>query len=160
MLNATELSLFALVVEAKSFSKAAAVAGISTPALSKRISKLENELGVQLLYRTTRRLSLTEAGETLYEHARDISKQVSDAIGAVSSFSDKLSGSIRISVPTISGELFLAEIIAEFCQQHPGINIDVHLNNKFVDLIKEGYDLAIRTGVLEDSSLIAKPLIE
>jgi len=160
MLSATELSLFALVVEAKSFSKAAKVAGCSTPALSKRISKLENEVGVQLLYRTTRRLSLTEAGETLYEHARGIHAQINEAFGALSSYSDKLSGLIRISVPTISGELFLAEIIAEFCQRHPELSVDVYLNNTFVDLIKDGFDVAIRTGVLEDSSLIAKHLID
>ncbi len=159
MSGVNELSLFALVVEAKSFNKAAEVAGISTPALSKRITKLENELGVQLLHRTTRRLNLTEAGKTLYQHAASINKQVNEAIGEVSTYSDNLTGTIKITVPTISGELFLAEIIAQFCQQYPGLNVEVRLENQFVDLVKEGLDLAIRTGVLEDSSLIAKPLI-
>ncbi|MFQ3265750.1 MAG: DNA-binding transcriptional LysR family regulator [Colwellia sp.] len=159
MINATELVLFVLVVDAESFSKAANFAGLSTPALSKKITKLEAELGVQLLYRTTRRLSLTEAGKTLYQHAKGINKQVSEAIGAVGSLTEELSGLIKITVPTISGELFLAEIIAEFCQQHPKVTVEVSLGNKFVDLIKEGFDLGIRTGVLEDSSLIAKPLI-
>ncbi len=159
MLIANELSLFALVVEAKSFNKAAAVAGMSTPALSKRITKLETDLGVQLLYRTTRRLSLTEAGQKLYLRAKDINRQVNEAIGEVSSYSYKLSGHIRISVPTISGELFLAQTIAEFCQLHPGVTVDVRLENEFVDLIKEGVDLVIRTGVLDDSSLIAKLLL-
>lgn len=159
MLIANELSLFALVVEAKSFNKAAVVADISTPALSKRITKLETDLGVQLLYRTTRKLSLTEAGQKLYLRAKDINRQVSEAIGEVSHFSEQLKGHIRISVPTISGELFLAETIAEFCQHHPDISVDVRLENEFVDLIKEGVDLVIRTGVLDDSSLIAKSLI-
>ena len=159
MLLANELSLFVLVVEAKSFNKAATIADMSTPALSKRISKLEADLGVQLLYRTTRRLSLTEAGENLYLRAKDINKQVNEAIGEVSGFSSKVGGHIRISVPTISGELFLAEIIAEFCQRHPEISVDVRLENEFVDLVKGGIDLAIRTGVLEDSSLIAKSLL-
>jgi DNA-binding transcriptional LysR family regulator len=159
MLLANELSLFALVVEAKSFNKAAALAEMSTPALSKRISKLEGDLGVQLLYRTTRRLSLTEAGESLYYRAKDINNQVNEAIGEISEFSDRLSGHIRLTVPTISGELFLSEIIAEFCQLHPDISVEVRLENQFVDLVKEGIDLAIRTGVLEDSSLIAKSLI-
>ncbi len=159
MINATELSLFALVVEAKSFNKAAAVAGMSTPALSKKISKLESEIGVQLLYRTTRKLSLTQAGSTLYEHAKYINKQVNEAIGAVSCLSDKVGGVIKITVPTISGELFLADMITDFCQQYPDITIDMRLENDFVDLVKEGLDFAVRTGVLEDSSLIAKPLL-
>ena len=160
MSNANDLSLFALVVEAKSFNKAAQVAGISTPAISKRITKLENDLGVQLLYRTTRRLSLTEPGQVLYQHAKNINRQVIDAVSAVSNFSQGLSGIIKMTVPPISGELLLAEIVAEFCQKHPNLTIDMRLENEFIDLVKEGLDLAIRTGVLEDSSLIAKPLIE
>ena len=160
MSNANELSLFSLVVEAKSFNKAAEVAGISTPALSKKITKLENELGVQLLYRTTRRLRLTEAGEILYHHAKNIHRQVTDAVSAVSNFSQGLCGTIKMTVPTITGELLLAEVVAEFCHKHPNLTIDMRLENQFIDLIKEGLDLAIRTGVLEDSSLIAKPLIE
>lgn len=160
MINATELSLFSLVVEANSFSKAASLAGMSTPALSKKITKLEAELGVQLLYRTTRRLSLTEAGKALYMHAKDINRQVNEAIAAVGSLTEQLNGLIKITVPTISGELFLAEIIAEFCQKYPKVTVEVSLANKFVDLIKEGFDLGIRSGILEDSSLIAKPLID
>ncbi|WP_440875766.1 LysR family transcriptional regulator [Thalassotalea sp. PLHSN55] len=159
MSNANELSLFALVVEAQSFNKAAEIAGISTPALSKKITKLEQSLGVQLLHRTTRRLNLTEAGNVLYQHAKSINKQVSEAVSAVSNFSEDIQGTVKMTVPTISGELLLAEIIAEFCQLHPKVNVDMRLENEFVDLVKEGLDLAVRTGVLEDSSLIAKPLI-
>ncbi|MCW8863468.1 MAG: LysR substrate-binding domain-containing protein [Colwellia sp.] len=159
MVGVNELFLFVLVVEARSFNKAAEIAGISTPALSKKISKLEKDLCVQLLYRTTRRLSLTEAGETLYQHAKNINQQVNEAVGAVSNFSEKISGEIKLSVPTISGELLLAEIVAEFCHQHPEISVDIRLENEFADLVKEGLDLAIRTGDLEDSTLIAKPLI-
>lgn len=159
MLLANELSLFAMVVEAKSFNKAAMVADMSTSALSKRITKLESDIGVQLLYRTTRRITLTEAGEKLYLHAKDINKQVNEALGEVSDYSSSLSGHIRMTVPTISGELFLAESIAEFSQRYPDISIEVRLENEFVDLVKDGIDLAIRTGVLEDSTLIAKSLI-
>lgn len=160
MPNASELALFALIVEAKSFNKAAKLADISPAALSKRLSKLEKELEIQLLYRTTRRLSLTEAGEILYGHAKDINNQVVDAISAVSNFSDGLTGTIKMTVPTISGELILAEAVADFCQLHPNLTIEMRLENEFVDLIKEGQDLAIRTGVLTDSSLIAKPLLD
>ncbi len=158
MPNASELALFALIVEAKSFNKAAKLAGISPAALSKRLSKLEKELEIQLLYRTTRRLSLTEAGEILYGHAKNINNQVNDAISSVSSFSEGLTGTIKMTVPTISGELILAEAVAEFCQKHPNLRVEMRLENEFVDLIKEGQDLAIRTGILTDSSLIAKPL--
>lgn len=160
MPNASELALFALIVDAQSFNKAAKLANISPAALSKKISKLEQSLETQLLYRTTRRLSLTEAGEILYQHAKGINNQVNDAISAISNFSDGLTGTIKMTVPTISGELLLAEAIADFCQLHPNLAIDVRLENEFVDLIKEGQDLAIRTGVLTDSSLIAKPLIQ
>jgi len=160
MPNASELALFALIVEAKSFNKAAKLADISPAALSKRLSKLEKDLEIQLLYRTTRRLSLTEAGEILYGHVKDINNQVSDAVSAVSNFSEGLTGTIKMTVPTISGELILAEAVADFCQMHPNLTIEMRLENEFVDLIKEGQDFAIRTGVLSDSSLIAKPLLD
>ena len=159
-MNAADLTLFVNVADAGSFNKAAQQAGLSTPALSKRISKLEQDLGAQLIHRTTRRLSLTEAGESLYVHAKNIEGQVSDAIASVSAFSQGLTGTIKMSVPTISGELLLAEAVAEFCQKYPNINVDMRLENDFVDLVGEGLDLAIRTGKLEDSSLIAKPLIQ
>lgn len=159
-MNAADLTLFVYVADTGSFNKAAQLAELSTPALSKRISRLEQSLGVQLIHRTTRRLSLTEAGESLYVHAKNIEGQVSDAVAAVSAFSHGLSGHIKISVPTISGELLLAEAIAEFCQMYPNITVDMRLENDFVNLVEEGLDLAVRTGQLEDSSLIAKSLIQ
>ncbi|MBD5769534.1 LysR family transcriptional regulator [Marinomonas colpomeniae] len=159
-MNSADLTLFVYVSDTGSFNKAAQLAELSTPALSKRISRLEQDLGVQLIHRTTRRLNLTEAGENLYIHAKNIEGQVSDAIASVSAFSHGLSGNIKISVPTISGELLLAEAIAEFCQMYPNITVDMRLENDFVNLLEEGLDLAVRTGKLEDSSLIAKPLIQ
>jgi DNA-binding transcriptional LysR family regulator len=159
-MNSADLTLFVYVADNGSFSKAAQLADLSTPALSKRITKLEQALGVQLIHRTTRRLSLTEAGENLYIHAKNIEGQVSDAIASVSAFSQGLSGHIKISVPTISGELLLAEAIADFCDLYPNITVDIRLENNFVNLVEEGLDLAVRTGTLEDSSLIAKPLIQ
>lgn len=159
-MNSADLTLFVYVADTGSFNKAAQLAELSTPALSKRISRLEQDLGVQLIHRTTRRLNLTEAGESLYVHAKNIEGQVSDAIASVSAFSHGLSGNIKISVPTISGELLLAEAIAEFCQMYPNITVDMRLENDFVNLVEEGLDLAVRTGKLEDSSLIARPLIQ
>lgn len=159
-MNSADLTLFVNVADAGSFNKAAQLAELSTPALSKRISNLEQALGVQLIHRTTRRLSLTEAGERLYVHAKSIEGQVNDAIASISAFSNGISGNIKISVPTISGELLLAEAIADFCQIYPNITVDMRLENDFVNLVEEGLDLAVRTGKLEDSSLIAKPLIQ
>ncbi|MCV2401608.1 LysR substrate-binding domain-containing protein [Marinomonas sp. C2222] len=159
-MNSADLTLFVYVAETGAFNKAAQLADLSTPALSKRISKLEQDLGVQLIHRTTRRLSLTEAGESLYVHAKNIEGQVNDAVASVSAFSQGLTGHIKISVPTISGELLLSEAIASFCDTYPNISVDMRLENGFVNLVEEGLDLAVRTGQLEDSSLIAKPLIQ
>lgn len=160
MINANEISLFAHVVEAKSFNKAAKLAGISPAALSKKITQLEKEFKVQLLNRTTRQLHITEAGELLYQHAKQINEKVNDAFTEVTNFSSGLTGTIKMTVPVISGELMLAEVVADFCQQHEHLNVDMRLENEFVDLVKEGRDLAIRTGELTDSTLIAKTLIE
>lgn len=160
MNNANDITLFAIVVEAKSFNKAAVLAGISPAALSKKISNLEKELNVQLLNRTTRQLNITEAGEVLYQHAKDINNQVNEAFTEVSNFSNDLTGSIKMTVPVISGELMLAEVVADFCQQHENLSVDMRLENEFVDLVKEGRDIAIRTGELTDSTLMAKKLIE
>jgi len=160
MANAHDFSLFSLVAQAQSFNKAAQQAGISTPALSKRISKLEQDLDVQLLYRTTRKLTLTEAGHTLYRHAKSINQQFNDALSEIHSYSGAISGAIKMTVPTISGELLLAEVVAKFCLEYPNLTVDMRLENSFVDLVDQRIDLAIRTGVLEDSSLIAKPLLK
>ena len=160
MINANEISLFAHVVEAKSFNKAAKLAEISPAALSKKISHLEKALKVQLLNRTTRQLHITEAGELLYQHAKQINEKVNDAFNEVTNFSSGLTGTIKMTVPVISGELFLSEVVAEFCQQHQHLSVDMSLENEFVDLVKEGRDIAIRTGDLTDSTLIAKLLIE
>ena len=156
---ANDLILFSQVVNLGSFSKVAEVNNLTNSVISKHIARLEKELGVQLLYRTTRSLTLTEAGKILAQRAKMVSQITSEAIDSVSNFGEKMTGHIRMTVPTISGELFLAQCIAEFSQRNPGISVEVRLENDFVDLVKEGIDLAIRTGVLDDSSLIAQPLI-
>lgn len=151
-----DLVLFTQVIEHGSFSKVAELNKITKSVVSKRISKLEFELGVQLIYRTTRKLTLTEPGEVLYHRSKDIRQIAHSAFDAVTGFSETLSGHIRMSVPTISGELLLAEAVSDFCQKHPGMTVDMSLDNHFVDLLSENVDLVIRTGYLEDSSLIAR----
>ncbi|EFE96002.1 LysR family transcriptional regulator [Serratia odorifera] len=157
---ANDLILFALIVECGSFSKAAESAGITSSVISKRIGRLEKSLGARLLYRTTRSLTLTENGQELYRHARTISSQMQEALYAVSERSEALTGTIRMSVPTISGELLLSESVAEFCTQHPDLKVEMRLENRFVDLVNEGIDLAIRTGTMPDSSLIARHILD
>lgn len=160
MNGASELAIFAAVVEENSFSDAAKKTGLSKTVVSKKISALEKELNTQLLYRTTRKLSLTDAGRLLYKHAKGINQQAHDAFTAVNELSKDISGHITMSVPTISGELLLAELISVFCKTYPKVTIELRLENKLVDLVEEGVDLAIRTADLEDSSLIAVPLLQ
>lgn len=157
---ANDLILFSLIIDCGSFSKAAESAGITSSVLSKRIGRLEKSLGARLLYRTTRSLSLTENGHVLYRHAKLITEQVQSALYAVSETSDEVTGIINMSVPTISGELLLIESVAEFCEKYPNVKIEMRLENRFVDLINERIDLAIRTGLMSDSSLIARPIID
>nr|WP_086938261.1 LysR family transcriptional regulator [Thaumasiovibrio occultus] len=155
-----DLILFTRVVELGSFSRAAEELSMTASVVSKHIARLEEALGVQLLYRTTRRLRLTEAGEQLYLNGREIRQLSQEAFEQASGFGQQVKGHLKISVPTISGELLLARAVAEFCAQHPKLSIDMSMDNRFVDVIGEGYDLAIRTGFLEDSSLISRHIID
>ncbi|MCC4264494.1 LysR family transcriptional regulator [Oceanimonas baumannii] len=155
-----DLILFSQVIELGSFSKAADTNGLTNSVVSKRIARLEQELGSTLIHRTTRRLTLTEAGRVLFERAQAVAQTAQEAFDAVTGYSESLQGHIRMSVPTISGELLLAEAVAQFCELHPGITVDMSLENRFVDVVGEGYDLVVRTGHLEDSSLVARHFID
>ncbi|MDE1464152.1 LysR family transcriptional regulator [Spartinivicinus poritis] len=159
-MRADDLVLFSLVVELGSFSKAAEESSLTNSVVSKRIAKLEEEIGTQLLYRTTRKLTLTEAGKALLHSAKSVKQATQEAMDAVSGFGENVSGHIKMSVPTISGELILADAVAEFCNLHPGLTVDMSLDNRFVDLVAGSYDLVIRTGYLEDSSLIARHILD
>ncbi|MCU4675261.1 LysR family transcriptional regulator [Catenovulum sp. 2E275] len=157
---ANDLILFSQVIELGSFSKAAEQNNLTNSVVSKRIARLESELGVQLLYRTTRKLTVTEAGNVLAAGAKNVEQATLEALSTVSGLGENISGHIKMSVPTISGDLLLADAIAQFCNAHPGLTVDMSLDNRFVDLINGGYDLVIRTGYLEDSSLIARHIID
>ncbi|MGY5452513.1 LysR family transcriptional regulator [Agarivorans sp. MS3-6] len=160
MPNVDDLILFADVVEQGSFSRVAEQRELTNSVVSKRVARLEKELAVQLLYRTTRKLSLTEAGQALFAQAKNISLSAQEAFAEVVEYGESLSGKIRISVPTISGELLLAEALAGFSEAHPEISIEMSMDNRFVDLLEDGFDMAIRTGSLPDSSLIARHIID
>ncbi|SBS30636.1 HTH-type transcriptional regulator DmlR [Marinomonas aquimarina] len=159
-MHSDDLILFAHVVELGSFSKAAEQNDVTNSVVSKRIARLEKDLNVQLLYRTTRKLTLTEAGQALFIKAKQVAQATQEASNAVAGFGESIQGHVKMSVPTISGELLLADAVAEFCNLHPGLSVDMSLDNQFVDLVTEGYDLVIRTGHLEDSSLIARHILD
>lgn len=152
------IPVFVAVVESGGFSRAAKVLGISKAAVSKRITLLEDHLGVKLLYRTTRKLSLTEAGEHYFEHAAKAQAAVRDAEDAVAQLQGEPQGRLRISAPMSFGRLHVAPLIPKFLKRYPKIQIDMVMDDKAIDLVEGGFDLAIRSGDLPDSSLIARKL--
>lgn len=160
MLYANDLIIFSQVANLGSFKRVAELNNLTNSAVSKRISQLEQRLNAQLLYRSTRKLALTDSGKRLLEYANSIQQVTHEAIQDIVNDNDNIQGHIKMSVPTISGELIIAEAVASFCNNHDHITIDISLENKFVNPIEDGYDLVIRTGLLEDSSLIARHLIK
>ena len=149
---------FAKVAEANGFSEAARRLGVSKSAVSKHVTRLEDHFGTRLLNRTTRRVSLTEAGLALYERCARIAEAVEEAEQAVSSHSDSPRGQLRVNAPVTFGLMHLAPAIPDFLAAYPDVTMDLTLNDRFVDVVDEGYDLAVRIAKLADSSLIAKKL--
>jgi DNA-binding transcriptional LysR family regulator len=150
---------FLRVVQAGGFSKAAARLDLSPAMVTKHVSGLEERLGVRLLNRTTRQVSLTEAGAAYYEHCARIVADLDDAEGAVSALSRGTRGTLRISAPVDFGEEELAPHVTDFMRTQPEVEPEVVLENRLVDLVEERYDLAIRLAFrLPESSLIVRPL--
>ena len=158
--KADDMMLFVQVVDAGSFSKVAQQLELTNSVVSKRIGRLEEALNMQLLYRSTRKLSLTDGGKTLYHKAKVAQSALQEAHDAVWGYSDSISGKIKITVPSVSARLTLTDAIAEFCKQYKEVSIEMMIDDRFVNLIEEGFDLAIRTGYLEDSSLLARRLVD
>lgn len=158
--KADDLILFVMVVEAGAFSKVAIQLNLTNSVVSKRIARLEQQLNTQLLYRTTRKLSLTDAGKTFYGKARLAKLAVQEAQDAITGYSEEVRGTIKLTMPVVSAQLVLNEALGHFCHDYPNVNIELSINNNFVDIIEKGFDLAIRTAHLEDSSLIARRLID
>ena len=155
-----ELEAFVAVVDYKGFGNAADRLGIAKSMISRRVSELERRLGVQLLQRTTRRQSLTDAGRELYQRAAQIICDVQDAEQAVTEGQASISGRIRLALPLGFAVTLLAQPIGEFLRRHPAIRIEVDLNDRQVNLVEENIDLAIRVGELEDSSLVARRIAD
>ena len=154
------METFVRVVEAGGISAAAAGMGIAKSAVSRRISELEEQLGVQLFRRSTRRMNLTDTGRSLYERCVNILADVEEAEQTVSSEHGTLRGRLRVALPLSFGLSQLGPAINAFLQAHPDLEFDLDFNDRQVDLLAEGFDLALRIGDLEDSSLIARRLAD
>lgn len=156
----TEMEAFATVVDQGGFTDAAKKMGISKSAVSKHVSSLEARLGARLLNRTTRRVSPTEIGLAYYDRARRVLNDAGEADALVTSMQSAPSGLLRLSVATDFGVNHLSPVLGDFLQDFPDITVNMVLNNRYVELISEGFDMAIRIGELEDSSLRARKLGE
>jgi DNA-binding transcriptional LysR family regulator len=155
------LALFARVVEAGSFTAAARALGLSKSVVSARVARLEDHLGARLLHRTTRRLSLSQAGTALYERAARMVAAANDASELAEGASREPRGRLRISAPVTLSQMFLGPVLAEFLRGHPSVQIDLDASDRMVDLVAEGFDLAVRIvriANLRDSSMVARKL--
>jgi DNA-binding transcriptional LysR family regulator len=152
------MAVFARVVEAKGFSAAAAQLGLSKSAVSKQVSRLEDRLGARLLNRTTRTLALTEVGRIFYEHCARMLAEAEEAEQAVLSLHAAPRGLLRINVPMSFGVMHIAPALPLFLARYPEMAIEMDMTDRFVDLVEDGYDLAVRIASLPESSLIARRL--
>lgn len=156
----SRIRAFVQVFDAGGFSAAARQHGRSKALLSKYVTDLEDYLGVRLMNRTTRKLSLTEAGEVYYREARQLLQQLDDLDATISDQTAEPCGLVRISAPRNLGETTLAPAIFAFMAKNPMVTIDLRLEDRFVDLVEEGIDVALRISVLADSSLIARKIAD
>jgi DNA-binding transcriptional LysR family regulator len=155
-MDLNEIAVFTRVVQAGSFTAAARELGMPKSTVSRKVSDLEERLNARLLQRTTRKLSLTDAGRTYFDYGVRIVHEIEAAESAVSSLQDKPRGLLRISVGPNSS--YLGPIIADFLKRNPEVQLEVLSSNRNVDLVEERFDLAIRAGALADSSLVARKL--
>jgi DNA-binding transcriptional LysR family regulator len=154
------IQVFAQVVESGSFAKAAARLGLSTSATSRHVAELETHLQTRLLNRTTRRVSLTESGRAFYERAVQLLADLEEAEQEAARTAVVPRGTIRLTTSVNFGVRHLAPAIAEFLAQHPGVRFDVSLSDRIVDLVEEGFDLAVRVGTAGSENLVARKLGE
>lgn len=151
-----DMQIYVETVERGSFSKAAEKLGLSKQYVSARIAALEERLGIRLLNRTTRKLATTPLGQEYFSRSRQLLQDADDADRAVSSHAATPKGRLRLAAPMSFGLQHLPELISRFLQRCPEAEIDLDLNDRIVDLVSEGYDMALRLGVLPDSTLIAR----
>jgi DNA-binding transcriptional LysR family regulator len=146
------------VVEAGSFTGAARALGVSKGHVSQRISQLEDRLGVRLLHRTTRRLSLTELGNLYYQRCRQVIEDLDEIELAVSEYQQRATGLLKISSPNLLGEVHIVPAIADFLSASPGVEIELNFYSRKVDLVEDAYDVAIQVGARTDINVVNRPL--
>ena len=149
---------FVAVAETESFTRAAKRLGVSTAHVSRQISALEDRLSTRLFYRTTRRVSPTEAGQIYYQHCRQILDALEQAERSMTNMQLVPQGRLRLTAPVTYGEKSIAPLVNDFVLRYPELDVEMKLTNQQLDLVAEGYDLAVRLGKLDDSSLMARRL--
>jgi DNA-binding transcriptional LysR family regulator len=155
-MDLNRVSAFVRVVHDGSFTAAARSLGLPKSSVSRAVTQLEQDLGIRLLHRTTRQLHLTDGGAAFYERVSRALGDINEATAAASDMQAEMSGVVRVTAPIDLGVWALAPIIARFVKKHPKIRVDLSLTGRVVDLVAEGFDLAVRAGPLRDSSLIAR----
>ncbi len=154
------IEAFVMVVQHGSFTAAAAALGVSPSHISRRIAELESTLGTPLIYRTTRSIRLSDTAEQYYEECNRLLQGFVSAEERISQQLEEPSGLLKITCGATFGERFIAPLLPVFLQRYTKLQVDLHLSNSRVDLIRDGYDLAVRLGTMEDSSLLARRLCD
>jgi DNA-binding transcriptional LysR family regulator len=157
-MDLNDIVVFTKVVETKSFTGAAEQLGLPKSTVSRKLAQLEERLGVRLVQRTTRKLALTDIGEAYYERASRIVADLASAEQLVTDMQATPRGRLRVTAPIDLSASYLGGMISEFTAQHPDVNVELDASDRVVDLIEEGFDVAIRVGALPESTLIAKKL--
>ena len=152
------ISVFCKVIETQSFTQAANQQNISVAMASKLVSQLEEHLKTRLLQRTTRKIVPTEAGMLYYQRCQAILLELSEADSSISNMATSLQGNLLISVPRDFGLLYISPNLPKFIELHPNLHVEIEFEDKRVDLVAEGYDLALRIGYMQDSSLVARKI--
>ncbi len=154
------IRVFRQVVESNGFAAAGRKMGLSRSTVNKYVARLENELGTQLLARSTRRVSPTEAGQVFYDRCLGILNDLEEAISAVSDFQDKPRGRLRVNAPMSFGTLHLSGVVAAYMRIYPEVHVELVLNDRFVDPIEEGFDVTVRIGETDPlTSLISRKIV-
>jgi DNA-binding transcriptional LysR family regulator len=152
------MEMFVRIVETGNFSAVARELGTTQPTVSKQLTGLEKQLKTRLLNRSTRSLSLTEAGTAYYERCKRIIEEVQDAEGALGRLQSSLTGTLHVNSSITLGQIYLTPLILRFQQEYPELMVELTLNDRYIDLVEEGVDVAVRIGRLTDSSLVARRL--
>ncbi len=157
MIDLNLLSVFEAVARTSSFSAAAKELGIPKSSASRGVARLEDALGVQLLFRTTRRVSLTAAGTELFDRVTPLLRSMKGAVAGLPEREEVPTGTLKVTAPVDLGVVFLAELVTRYTARYPAVAVDLHLTGRVVDLVGEGFDVALRVATrLEDSSLVVR----